>query len=334
MNIKLARRPLLKLATALCLVATASFSLCAAAAQNWRFYIYLPSPTWNTAQGLAKMSESFEGETKGELKVRMHLGGTLQIHAANITGAVADGVVQMGDDAFYHGSMPFAGAIRLPMLIQTEKEFAQALEIIRPYLEAAYAKKGVILLGQYSYPAQVSWSTKKLVTSTDMQGQKVRVTTPEQGEFVKSFGGTPVTLGTPDISSGLDRGVIDTVFTSSAPGAWGWRESFKYNYRLTVGYFDSNLIVNKTAFEKLSPESQATVRKVIKESVVSLTDVMQRDDDTTTAKMKEIMTVTLASESDVKTATAKMEPYWNTWATANGPEAVEIVAKLRAAFKR
>ena len=50
--------------------------------------------------------------------------------------------------------------------------------------------------------------------------------------------------------------------------------------------------------------------------------------------MKEIMTVTLASESDVKTATAKMEPYWNTWATANGPEAVEIVAKLRAAFKR
>ena len=61
---------------------------------------------------------------------------------------------------------------------------------------------------------------------------------------------------------------------------------------------------------------------------------MQRDDDTTTIKMKEIMTVTVATEGDVKAATAKMEPYWNTWAKANGPEAVEIVAKLRAALKR
>jgi len=306
----------------------------AAAAENWRLYIFLPSPTMNTSQGLAKMAERIQAESKGELTLRFHVGGSLQIPVTNMTSAVADGVVQFGDDGFYHGSFPWGGAIRLPMLVQTEAEFARAQEIIRPYLEAAYLKKGVILLAQYAYPAQVGFSRRKLVSLEDYKGQKLRVSSAEQGDFVRAFGGVPVTLGTPEVPSSLDRGVIDGVFTSAAPGGWSWRESLKFNYRLVIGFFDSNLIVNKAAFDKLSREGQQRLRSIVTETTPSLTAVMKRDDDSTIEQMKSVMTVTMASAEEVQRATAAMAPYWDSWARSKGPEAVEIVGKLRAAFKR
>jgi TRAP-type C4-dicarboxylate transport system substrate-binding protein len=252
----------------------------------------------------------------------------------NMTSAVSDGVVQIGDDGFYHGSFPWGGAIRLPMLVQTEAEFVQAQQIIRPYLEAAYLKKGVILLAQYAYPAQVGFSRRKLASLEDYKGQKLRVSSAEQGEFVRTFGGVPVTLGTPEVPSSLDRGVIDGVFTSAAPGGWSWRESLKFNYRLVIGFFDSNLIVNKAAFDKLSPGMQQRLRSIVTETAPNLSAVMKRDDDATIDQLKSVMTVTMSADEEVKRATAAMSPYWDSWARSKGPEAVEIVGKLRAAFKR
>ena len=37
------------------------------------------------------MTERIEAEAKGRVKIRIHLGGSLQISPSNITGAVADG---------------------------------------------------------------------------------------------------------------------------------------------------------------------------------------------------------------------------------------------------
>lgn len=304
------------------------------AAENWRLYIFLPSPTMNTSQGLSKMAERLQAESNGELNVRFHVGGSLQIPVTNMTSAVADGVVQFGDDGFYHGTFPWGGAIRLPMLVQTEEEFAQAQQIMRPYLESAYLKKGVLLLAQYAYPAQVGFSRRKLTSLEDYKGQKLRVSSAEQGEFVRTFGGVPVTLGTPEVPSSLDRGVIDGVFTSAAPGGWSWRESLKFNYRLVIGFFDANLIVNKAAFDKLSPAMQQKMRTIVTETAPTLSAVMKRDDDATIEQLKSVMTVSMAGADEVKRATAAMAPYWDSWARTKGPEAVEIVGKLRAAFKR
>jgi len=64
------------------------------------------------------------------------------------------------------------------MLIRNYEEFAKASEVLRPYVEAAYAKKGVIVLGEYYYPLQVMWSRKKLSSLADINGQKIRVASP------------------------------------------------------------------------------------------------------------------------------------------------------------
>ena len=71
----------------------------ASAAENWDLYVYNPVATVAAVKGMNTIIEQIEKETNGELKVRLHLGGSLPINTTNITQAVSDDVVQMGTTA-------------------------------------------------------------------------------------------------------------------------------------------------------------------------------------------------------------------------------------------
>ncbi len=254
-----ARNTLAALAAALGL-ATA---LPAAAAEQWNLYVYNAVSTVSAVKGLARVTEEIEKETGGALTVRLHLGGSLPINTTTITPAVSDDVVQMGDDGYFLGNIPIGGVLRLPMLIQSLDEYRKAAAIMEPHLQKAFERKGVIVLGQYVYPYQVAYSSKKLTSLADIKGQKIRVTSPEQSEFVRRLGGVPVTIGAPEVPSALDRGVIDGVLTANSGGGNVWKDLLKYNYRIGINYFNSVIIANKERFDKLPPDVQAKVRRIV-----------------------------------------------------------------------
>jgi TRAP-type transport system periplasmic protein len=235
------------------LVVMTTFNLPASAAEKWAFYTYGSVATHPAVRGVNQMIEEIAKETKGALSFRLHLGGSLPISTTTITQAVSDGVVTIADDGFFLGNVPIAGVLRLPMLIRTTDEYSKAAAIMEPYVATAFARKGVVVLGEYLFPLQVPFSRKELRALKDIKGQKLRVSSPEQGEFVKRLGGVPVTLGTPEVAPALDRGVVDGVFTASAGGGILWKDLLKYNYRIGVNYFNSVIIVNKDAFERLAP---------------------------------------------------------------------------------
>ena len=82
-----------------------------AAAQEWNFYMHQSAPNFATSRGAKLFTEEIEKATGGELKVRLHLAGTLQINASNITQAVGENVVQIGDDLFNSGNIAVATLI-------------------------------------------------------------------------------------------------------------------------------------------------------------------------------------------------------------------------------
>ena len=265
----------------------------AAAAENWDLYIYNPVATVAAVKGLNAIIEQIEKETGGELKIRLHLGGSLPINTTNITQAVSDDVVQMGDDGYFLGNVPIGGVLRLPMLIRSRDEYAKAATIMDPYLETAFGKKGLVVLGQYLYPFQVAYSRNKLTSLADFKGQKIRVTSPEQGEFIKRLGGVPVTLGAPEVPSALDRGVVDGVLTANTGGGNTWKDLLKFNYRLGMNYFNSVVIANKDRFAKLPPDVQAKVRKIVKDNMPLISSAMENEEDNLPKKFAEGgMTVT------------------------------------------
>jgi len=86
----------------------------ASAAETWKFYMHQSAPNFATSRGAKLLTENIDKATNGELKMQLHLSGTLQISASDITKAVGEGIVQFGDDLFNSGNIPVAGIPRLP----------------------------------------------------------------------------------------------------------------------------------------------------------------------------------------------------------------------------
>jgi TRAP-type transport system periplasmic protein len=306
----------------------------AGAAEQWSYYIHQSAPQFATSRGAKLLTDEVEKATGGELKLRLHLAGTLQINASNITTAVGDNIVQMGDDLFNSGNVPFAGLLRLPMLIQSYEDYEKASEVLRPYIEKSFASKGAVLLGAYTYPMQVIWGRRPITSLDDIKGVKLRVASPEQGEFVRRFGGVSITMGAPEVPSALDRGVVDGILTAGV-GAVLWKDLLKSGYMLVVNINNSYIIANADAFKKLSPDLQAKLRKTVEENARWNQETMKKEEEAATAELKAVgYTITSATPQDAATATDRVKSYWDEWAKAKGPDLVEALGKVRAALGR
>ena len=305
-----------------------------ASAVEWNFYMHQSAPNFATSRGAKLFTEQIEKATNGELKVRLHLAGTLQINASNITQAVGENVVQIGDDLFNSGNIPIAGIPRLPMLIQSYEDFAKADVVLKPYIDKAFGQKGSTVLASYTYPMQFIWGRKKIESLGDIRGLKLRVAQPEQGEFVRRFGGTSITMSAPEVPSALDRGVVDGIFTAGV-GAVLWKDLLKYGYVLIVNVNNSYFIANTDAYNKLSPDLQSKLRQVAQESARWDQDTMQKEE----AESVQILSAmgyifTKAKPEEISRAVDAMKPYWDDWVKSRGPDVIEALAKVRTVLGR
>jgi TRAP-type C4-dicarboxylate transport system substrate-binding protein len=317
------------------LAVTLLVSAAAHAATTWEAYVYNPVASQPAVAATIRFIEEVKQKTNGDLLINLHLGGSLPIKADGITAAVGDNIIQFGDDGFATGTIPITGVLRLPMLLQNYDELAKAMELLRPPMEAAYAKRGIVVLGQYTYPFQVIWGKKKITSLADIKGLKLRVTSVEQGEFIRRFGGIPLTMGSPDVAAALDRGVVEGALTASSGGGLVWHDLLKYRYGFPTCYVNSTFVVNKEAFDALPPATQKIVRDAGAEQAAWAIKEMQRLEDEVTAQFaKEGMITTPATADEIKEATDKLRPYWDEWAKAKGPEATAVLAKIRAAVGR
>ena len=324
-----------RLAASCVLAAASAIGAAAHAADMWRAYTYNAVATVTPVKGLNSLFDDIKAQTQGQLTLRLNLGGTLPITATNITQAVSDDVVQFGDDAFFVGSAPVGGVLRLPLLVRSEPEFEKAWAIEAAYLREDYDKKDVVILGRYIFPYNVMWSRKKLTALADVKGQKIRVISPEQADFIKMLGGIPVTLGTSEVAAALDRGVIDGVLTASSGYGYVWRDLLKYSYRINVSFIDSLILVNKGAWEKLAPATRAKVQALVDQHTQQITDALAVEEDQLTKKLADGgMVVTTPTAADLASAETLLKPYWKSWAVDRGGRTQDAFQKMMPVLGR
>jgi TRAP-type transport system periplasmic protein len=264
----------------------------------------------------------------------LYLSGTLQISPSDITRAVGENIVQIGDDLFNSGNIPVAGIARLPMLVQSYDDFTKVAAVLEPYIEKAFAAKGSTVLAAYSYPMQVVWGKKKLASLDDIKGLKLRVAAPEQGEFVRRFGGTSITMSAPEVPSALDRGVVDGIFTAGV-GAVLWKDLLKYGFLIVVNVNNSYIIANTDAFNKLTPDLQAKLRKVAQEIARWNQETMRTEEAASQNTLKDAgYVLTQPNAPEIARATETMRPYWDEWAKSRGSDVVEALGKVRTNLGR
>jgi TRAP-type C4-dicarboxylate transport system substrate-binding protein len=302
---------------------------------TWTAYSSAPSAQLVPYKQLEALAQRVEQATNGALRIRPNVGGSLPINTQTITQATGDGVVQMADDGFFVGAIPVGGVLRLPMLISSREEAERAGAAVRPFLERAYKRRGCVLLSHYWYPGQVIWSTKPTASLDDLKGQKLRVTSPEQGEFIRRFGGTAITIGGPEVPSALQSGAVEGVLTASVGGGRLWKDLLRTSYRLPVNYFDASYIANEDAFSALPRATQELLRRESEAAARTITEEHFRDEETLTRQIEEGgVTMTAAKPEDLARGLETIRPYWGEWAQRQQSDSREALAAARRALGR
>lgn len=305
------------------------------AADNWQAYTFWGSPTVAAARGFRKIVTDMEEMSGGELKIKFNLGGTLSINAANIASSISDDVIQLADDSFYAGAIPVAALATLPFLTNSVDEVNKVMTVVRPIAERDYGKRGIVVLGYYIYPPQVFWFRGNVTSLEQVKGRKLRVSTAEQGDFLKRIGATPVQVTSAEVPAALERGIVDGVLTASAGGILAWKDLLKSSYQLGVNYHVSYIIANAARFQKLPADMQAKLRALVNKNCNELSAELQRDDGELRQKfVADGMTMTAATDKDRAAAAVLAKETADAWAKSRGQEAVDSLAKARALLGR
>jgi TRAP-type C4-dicarboxylate transport system substrate-binding protein len=302
---------------------------------TWKGYTFFSATNHPDYQHLEKMANEFARLSGGTIHTKVSVGGSLPIPSTAVTQAVGEGTLTFAHDGFFTGNLPIGALPTLPMLMRTHEDFRKSMEILEPYMSAELAKNGVTLLATYNFPLQTIWGVSKITSNADLKSKKMRVGNLPTSEFMRRFGATPVTLGTPDVAPALERSTVEGLITASAGGGRLWGDLLKYNYRLSLYYDPMLVIVNKKAFDKLSPDLQRKFREAARKDAAELTQELADSEDDVTAKLKaKGMVVTVPGDAERKEATDRIRDYWDQWAKSVSPSAVEALAKIRAAIKQ
>lgn len=328
------RRSFAKLAAGTPL-ALAALTKSAAAATNWSLYIHQSAPQFSTSLGAKRFVEEVSKATGDDLKIRLHLAGTLQIAPTDITQAVSDNIVQMGDDMFFAGNVPVGGMLRLPFLIQSHEDFLKASPVILPYVKREYAKKGVTVLGTYDYPMTYVWSRSKLTSLADMKGLKVRVPSPEVATLMQKLGVTPISIAASEVPVALDRGVVDAVVTGVL-GAALWKDLLRFGYLLPTGSINVYYIANTSALERLTPSQRSGLERTVADAMQwnTKTNIEVADNDQKNLASSGKMTISRPSSEEIKIAENAAVDIWTNWAQQTGPDAINALKEVRLALGR
>lgn len=305
-----------------------------AGAEELRGYTYTVA-SQPSYQSLERIGKTVAEQTGNRITMKFNPGGSLPIPTAGITQALGDGLIGVAGDGFYTSSLPVGGIAFLPMLFATREEFEAGFTALEPYLASGLEKLGIKLIGHYYYPLQTAFARVKLESLDDFKGKKVRTTSTEQAEFVKRLGGLPVTIGTPEVATSLQRGVIDVIFTASSGGARTYHEMLTHNLRIGPNFHLSLIGVNLDKFRKFKPEDQKVLLAAGREHGAWATaQYVELEEKFKNDYRKAGMVVTEPDAAAVTRASAIVRDYWDQWAAQKGGAAQEALRAVRTAIKK
>ena len=315
---------------------TMGLSSGAAMADTWKCYTYHPSATHAVFEGIVKIMERLREATGGKMEFKCNVGGSLPIEANSIVPALGDNVIDFATTGFVSGVVPVAGIVGLPGLFGSADEVRKGINAAYPDISKEFERIGVVLLSAYIYPRQVIWSKGNVPTLADLAGKSVRVTTVEQAEFVKAFGSVPLTIGTADVATSLQRGVASVVLTAAAGGGRLWIDLLDHTSNVGPNFSVGYILASKAKFDTLAEDQQQALMEIADEEGAAIT---KRLGDENAALLVDFaankgLTVTPENADQEKLLTETMTPYWDIWAKDRGDLAVKVLADVKAALGR
>lgn len=243
-----------------------------------------------TVEGVKYFGELLEERTDGRYSVEVYHSAQLGEEKDTIE-QVRSGVIELNRVSM----APFNGTVKetivpaLPYIFRSEEHMRKVMDgPIGDQIKAAFEPAGLVVLAFYDAGARSFYNSKKPInTVADMAGLKFRVI--QSDIFVDMVGvlganATPMPYG--EVYSSIETGVID--------GAENNYPSYDTSRHVEVAkYFSLDehtilpevFVMNKAAFDQLTPEDQEIFRQAAHDSVAKQRELW----DAKTAESKKIV---------------------------------------------
>jgi TRAP-type C4-dicarboxylate transport system substrate-binding protein len=266
---------------------------------------------------MERVEELTDGQVEFEFYPSQQLG-----NVSDYLDLTSQGVT---DIAFFIPSytsdrMPYSSSVAgFPGLFSSSNQGTKAFhELIQQgtVLETDYLKNNVRpLLGYVTNPYDL-FSTKKLAaTPGDLKGQQVRSSGAFMSGLIEKFGGTPVTIATPELYEGMEKGIVDQVGQySTTLDSFGLGELIKFGTQgVSFGAGSCGFIINENVWQSL-PED---VQKAFQKAATEVADSGSQADDDQNVKIigewSKTMEIKTLSDSEKKAWTKIYDEFNAEW---------------------
>lgn len=254
---------------------------------RWRMAMIVPKtlPIWGP--GLVQFAEDVRTMSQGRLDIKVYGAGEL-FPALEVFDRVRSGQVQMGHSAAYYwqGKLPAS-------VFFTSVPFGMNANGMMSWLDSGggqelwdklYGPIGLKALPCGNTGVQMGgWFNREMKTLADFKGLKMRMP-GLGGKVIAKAGAKPILLPGGEILTSLQTGVIDATEWVGPYHDYvmGFHKAAKYYY--SGGWHEPGsvleLIINRQAWDELSPDLQAIVKAAASQTNMSLyTQWMAKDSE-------------------------------------------------------
>ena len=237
-------------------------------------------------------AQRVEDQTEGRLSIKFYPGGVMgndatvlrkirigQLHGGAFT---AGGLVSIYPDAQIYG---------LPFLLRTYAEVDHLRKKFDAELKAGFAERGWLAVGLSEGGFSYLMSQQPVKAVDDLSGQKVWVPEGDQIAITafQKAGVSPVTLPIPDVYTGLQTRLINTV-TNSPSGAIAlqWHTGVKYLTDVPLSYILGTMIFADKALRGVSAADRAVLTAEMSTAFTRLDEINRRDNREARAALEKL----------------------------------------------
>ena len=214
------------------------------------------------SQTAIMFARAVDQATNGELEIVVHPGGSL-FAGAEIKRAVQTGQAPIGERLMsaLSNEDPLFGIDAIPFLATSYDDAWQLYQASKPAIEKRLEEQNLVFLYATPWPPQGLYANRPIEVVEDMNGMRFRAYNPATSRLAELMGATPTQVETAELSQALATGVANSLITSGATGVdrkvW---EHLSHFYDLQAWLPKNMVFINKRAWERLDPSTQAVVR--------------------------------------------------------------------------
>ena len=264
------------LCLSICLIAQSSW----AKGQVIKLAVVMPEgSTWTTT--IHDFAKAVKSQTDGQVKFKIYAGGISGDESDVLRKMQANRIQAAGFSGVGLGMvLPEIRILEAPLLFDNYAELDFVKEQLFQDFAERFESKGYVLLGFAEAGFVYVFAANDILTNGGLKHLKMWVWKGDRVAegFLKAFGMTTYPLHIADVNTGLETGMIDAFYAPPlAAVAFQWHSRARYMLDFPWANSTGALLINKRSFDRLSPDNQKILRRLVKEYAARLVALTRKD---------------------------------------------------------